>query len=41
MATTLLTNRSAVIPDKQDQADEATDFELITWLVIEDDQCER
>ena len=35
VATTLLTNRNAVIPDKRDQADESTDFELITWLVIE------
>jgi SNF2 family DNA or RNA helicase len=38
VASTLLTNRNAVIPDKQDQADEATDFELITWLVIENSQ---
>jgi SNF2 family DNA or RNA helicase len=35
VATTLLTSRNAVIPDKRDQADEATDFELVTWLVIE------
>jgi len=35
VASTLLTNRNAVIPDRHDQADEATDFELITWLVIE------
>jgi hypothetical protein len=24
-----------VIPDRYDQADESTDFELITWLVIQ------
>ena len=41
VATTLLTNRNAVIPDRRDQADESTDFELVTWLVIEDNQCER
>jgi hypothetical protein len=41
VASTLLASRSAVIPDRQDQADESTDFELITWLVIEDDQCGR
>jgi SNF2 family DNA or RNA helicase len=35
VASTLLTNRNAVIPDRHDQADESTDFELITWLVIE------
>jgi superfamily II DNA or RNA helicase len=41
IATTLLTNRNAVIPDKHDQADESTDFELITWLVIEDNPCKQ
>jgi hypothetical protein len=30
-----------VIPDRHDQADESTDFELITWLVIEDHPCEQ
>jgi len=41
MASTLLTSRNAVIPDRRDQTDESTDFELITWLVIEDDPCGR
>ena len=38
VATALLTTRNAVIPDRKDQADEASDFELITWLVIENSQ---
>jgi hypothetical protein len=41
VASTLLTNRNAVIPDRHEQADEATDFELITWLVIENSQCQQ
>lgn len=41
VASTLLTNRNAVIPDRQDQADEATGFELVTWLVIQESPCER
>ncbi len=28
------TGRGLVIPNQQEQAREATDFELITWLVI-------
>lgn len=34
VATGLQTGRGFVIPNQQDQAREATDFELITWLVI-------
>ena len=33
-AAGLQTGRDFVIPDKQEQATDATDFELITWLVI-------
>ncbi len=41
VASTLLTNRNAVIPDRHDQADESSESELITWLVIEDNPCDR
>jgi hypothetical protein len=34
IATGLQTGRSFKIPDQKDQATEATDFELVTWLVI-------
>jgi len=34
VAAGLQTGRDFVIPDQQEQAREATDFELITWLVI-------
>ena len=34
VATGLQSGRDFVIPNQQDQAREATDFELITWLVI-------
>lgn len=34
MATALQSSRSAILPDIQDQADETTDYELVTWLVI-------
>lgn len=30
----LLSGRNAILPDKQSQVSETTDFELITWLVI-------
>jgi SNF2 family DNA or RNA helicase len=34
LATGLQSGRSFTIPDRQDQATETTDFELVTWLVI-------
>ena len=34
VATGLQSGRSFVIPKQEEQADEATDFELVTWLVI-------
>ena len=37
-AAGLQTGRDFVIPDKKDQAKDASDFELITWLVIKDAQ---
>ena len=33
-ATGLQSGRDFVIPDKQEQVTDASDFELITWLVI-------
>ena len=33
-AAGLQASRDFVIPDKQEQATDASDFELITWLVI-------
>ena len=33
-AAALLSGRGAVLPEKAKQVSEATDFELITWLVI-------
>jgi len=32
----LQTNRGAVISNVQEQARSSTDFELITWLVVQD-----
>jgi len=37
-AAGLQAGRNFVIPDKEQQADDASDFELITWLVIKGDQ---
>jgi hypothetical protein len=34
LVTGLQAGRSFVIPKQQEQADETTDFELVTWLVI-------
>jgi hypothetical protein len=34
VAIGLQTGRSFKIPDQKDQASDATDFELVTWLVI-------
>jgi SNF2 family DNA or RNA helicase len=34
VATGLQTGRSFVVPTQEEQADETTDFELVTWLVI-------
>jgi hypothetical protein len=34
VATGLQTGRSFKIPDQKDQANDTTDFELVTWLVI-------
>jgi SNF2 family DNA or RNA helicase len=34
MATGLQSGRGFVIPNQEDQANETTDFELVTWLVI-------
>ena len=34
IAVNLQSSRGAIIPDKREQADETTDFELITWLVV-------
>ena len=35
-AAGLQSSRDFVIPDKQEQATDASDFELITWLVIKE-----
>ena len=35
-AAGLQSGRDFVIPDKQEQATDASDFELITWLVIKE-----
>ncbi len=37
-AAGLQSGRDFVIPDKQEQATESSDFELITWLVIKGDR---
>ncbi|WCJ60923.1 hypothetical protein NXS98_07340 [Fontisphaera persica] len=34
MADGLQSSRSFIIPNHQDQVSDATDFELVTWLVI-------
>jgi hypothetical protein len=33
----LQTNRSAVISNVQEQVRDSTDFELITWLIVQDE----
>jgi len=35
-AARLQSRRDFIIPDKQEQATDASDFELITWLVIKE-----
>ncbi len=40
-AAGLQSSRDFVIPDKQDQATGASDFELITWLVIKSGRADR
>ena len=37
-AAGLQSGRDFVIPDKQEQATESSDFELVTWLVIKGDR---
>ncbi|HON48591.1 MAG TPA: hypothetical protein PLZ60_12660, partial [Kiritimatiellia bacterium] len=34
VASGLQTSRSFIIPHKEEQASETSDFELVTWLVI-------
>jgi hypothetical protein len=39
IATGIQSGRSFVIPKETEQANEATDFELVTWIVIKGDGC--
>ncbi len=40
-AARLQSGLDVVIPDKQEQATESSDFELITWLVIKSGETDR
>jgi SNF2 family DNA or RNA helicase len=41
IATGIQSGRSFVIPKETEQANEATDFELVTWIVIKTDGCNQ